>query len=491
MNVFSTKASNNRKQTMRKTFKSIKTDLKNSSEQFKEKINNALADVFYDEKIKDIAKKTNFVQRSSSRIKGNEFIQAMVMASMDPESTPLSGISDNLRTINAVSEMTVSALRQRINTPEAQKFIKNVYHYTIETKLKPLSAELSTVRDKFNRGALQHFSSVLLHDSSTCVLNELLKKHFKGSGGSASSSLAKIDLIYDLKANSIEETILTDVREPDQTLSKRIAKHITKDTLLIQDLGYFEIESFCAVADHGGYYLSRLLGTVLVYLNKDDIKPVKLGTHLQMLQEKGEPLDIEVYITKQKMKARLVAYPVPEEVFNQRRRDYNKTSKGKIASAEFIARQRYTILITNVLEEIWDYEIVGTVYKIRWQIELIFKVWKSQLSIHYLKGTNPARIRCLIFTRMLTVSLVFTMYSVVICLLCPVGLEVSLPKFVNWLKRNGRFAKIVMNGFTSDLWYSLITGLDLLCKDWQRKRKTGLQQIQEEVSFRDTFKKCA
>jgi hypothetical protein len=476
---------------LKETFKSIKTSLKSSSGWLEEKINDALANIFHDEKLKDIAKETNFVQRSSSRIKGNEFVQALVMASVDPESTPLSGISDNLRVINSEAEMTVSALRQRINTPEAQEFLKEVYTYTIESKLKPLSAELNATHDKFNRGALQYFSKVLIHDSSSCTLNELLEMEFKGCGGAASKSLVKIDLIYDLKKNSAEEVILTDVREPDQVLSKRILTHITKDTLNIQDLGYFEIESFCGVEDREGYYLSRLLNGVLVYLNKEDDKPIELGKHLQMLLEKGEPLDIEVFITKKKMKTRLVAYPVPEEIFIKRRREYNKASKRKTASAELIARQHFTILITNVSKEIWTWEVIGTVYKIRWQIELIFKVWKSQLSVHYLKGTKPERIRCLIYARMLAVSLIFVMHCAAASLLWSFGLEVSLPKFVNWLKRNGRFASIVIKGFTSDLWDLLITGLDLLCKDWQRKKKTAQQQIQEEVAFLETFKKCA
>lgn len=474
-----------------KAFKSLKIKLKKSASKVEEKINDALANIFYDEKLKDIAKKINFVQRSSSRIQGNEFIQALVMASIDPKSTPLSGISDNLRTINSESKMTISALRQRINNPKAQAFLREVYRYTIESKLKLLSAELNTISDKFNKGALQYFSKVLIHDSSYCTLNECLEQDFQGSRGLASKSFVKIDLIYDLKSNISEEVILTDVREPDQVLSKRILKHITPNTLNIQDLGYFEVESFCGIEDRQGYYLSRLLNSVLVFLNKDDDKPIELGKYLQRLQKKGKPLDIEVFITNKKMKTRLLAYPVPEEIFNKRRREYSKTCKRKVPSAEIVARQHFTILITNVLKDMWAWEIVATVYKIRWQIELIFKVWKSQLSVNYLKGTNPERIRCLIYARMLAVSLIYAMCNAIESLICSLGLEISCPKFTNWLKRNGRFSILVMKGFAVDLWDLLISELDLLCKDWQRKRKTTQQLIQEEISFFEIYNKCA
>lgn len=45
--------------------------------------------------------------------------------------------------------------------------------------------------------------------------------------------------------------------------------------------------------------------------------------------------------------------------------------------------------LRDSLTTVWGAEIVGTVYTVRWQIELIFKNWKSQLQINYLKGINP------------------------------------------------------------------------------------------------------
>lgn len=472
--------------------KDIKSNFKNNAAHIMEKINGALADIFYGDELKVIAKKTNFVQRSSSRIKGNEIVQAIVLASIDPKSVPLSGIGGNLIEITEKAKMSVSALRQRINTLKAVAFFKQVYFRTVESKLNKLSTELSFACDKFNKGALQYFSKILLHDSSCCTLNELLEHNFKGSAGLASKSLVKIDVIYDIKSNKLEETTITDVREPDQTLSKRILKHISENVLVVQDLGYFEIDTFENISDLGGNYLSRLLSGSLVYLSKEDKKPIELGKHLQMLLEKGLPLDIEVYVTKKKMKTRLVAYQVPEEIFNQRRREYNKKYPGKTASAELIARQSFTILITNVSKEIWPWEVVGTVYKIRWQIELLFKVWKSQLCINYLKGTKPERINCLIYSRLLVAVLILTFYDVIEGFLNPFGIELSLTKLVNWLKRNGHFAKIVLKGITSDLWNSLIGELDLLCKDnWQRNRKTTQQCIEESIPFLETFRKSA
>lgn len=478
------------KKKLTQTITKIKHTMRNTTETVVTKLNDSLAKVFYDNQLNIIAKKTNFVQRSSSRINGTEFVQAMVLASIDPKSCPLSGIVDTLMTLNPQAQMSVSGLRQRINCPEAVAFLQKAYKNTVESKLKQLSMELNS--DKYGKGALQHFSEVLLHDSSSCSLNEILKEEFEGSSGLASKSLVKIDLIYDLKANSVEEITTTDVSEPDIVLSKKILKHVKKATLVIQDLGYFEIETFEKIVEQEGYYLSRLLSGVLVYLNKEDKKPIDLGKHLLLLLEKGKPLDIEVFVTKKKMRTRLLAYLVPDEVFNKRRREYNKKYNGRTASAELIARQRFTILITNVPDKIWPWDVVGTVYKIRWQIELLFKVWKSQLYFDYLEGTKPERIYCLIYARLLAIVLILAIYNVIEQLIAPFGLELSLTKLVNWLKRQARFMTILLQGITSKLWGLLIDGLDLLCKgNWQSNRKTTQQCIEDEISFLESFKNVA
>src|ERR1700733_9491845 len=116
-----------------------KNNNKISLNMLEEKINDCLASIFHGDRLENIAKKTNFVQRSSSKLKGREFVQAMVLASIDPESTPLSGINDNIRSIDPKAKMTISGLRQRINNPKAYEFLKEVYRDIIESNLKPLS----------------------------------------------------------------------------------------------------------------------------------------------------------------------------------------------------------------------------------------------------------------------------------------------------------------------------------------------------------------
>ncbi len=56
--------------------------------------------------------------------------------------------------------------------------------------------------------------------------------------------------------------------------------------------------------------------------------------------------------------------------------------------------------------------------------------------------------------------------------------EVSLPKLVNWLQREGRISQIIRYGYSEKLWKLLINQLGrILSKEDNRKRQTTLQRI--------------
>ena len=66
---------------------------------------------------------------------------------------------------------------------------------------------------------------------------------------------------------------------------------------------------------------------------------------------------------------------------------------------------------TIVSKEIWKVEFVGTIYTLRWQIELIFKFWKNICQIHALKGTRPKRIQVLVLSSLIQISIYTMVYK--------------------------------------------------------------------------------
>src|SRR5664279_1567031 len=106
---------------------------------------------------------------------------------------------------------------------------------------------------------------------------------------------------------------------------------------------------------------------------------------------------------KEKIPVRLVIELLPESVYEQRLRKTVKiqNKKGYQTSEEYKFLSRFNLFITNVPEELLPTEAISTLYRIRWQIELIFKIWKSVIGIHHTHKMRYKRWLCLLYFKLL------------------------------------------------------------------------------------------
>lgn len=91
---------------------------------------------------------------------------------------------------------------------------------------------------------------------------------------------------------------------------------------------------------------------------------------------------VDAWVTvgqKERLRCRLVAIRVPPEVANRRRQRVREKARdhGREASQAYLAIQDWTIFITNCEVELLTWREVVVLYRARWQIELLFKLWKS------------------------------------------------------------------------------------------------------------------
>lgn len=68
----------------------------------------------------------------------------------------------------------------------------------------------------------------------------------------------------------------------------------------------------------------------------------------------------------------------------------------------------------------------------RWQIELIFKDFKSNLQLHIIKGTDPNRVKCLLYGRLISVVVLFIIQQHAVRV-TPVDREISHDKLTKRL----------------------------------------------------------
>ena len=108
--------------------------------------------------------------------------------------------------------------------------------------------------------------------------------------------------------------------------------------------------------------------------------PLALADFLKTVE--GASIEHPIFLgAQERVASRLMAFRVPEPIVNERRRIAKKKAKkkGYTPSKAHLALLAWTLFITNVPPTIWQTATVSKVYPLRWQIELIFKSWKSSL----------------------------------------------------------------------------------------------------------------
>ena len=224
---------------------------------------------------------------------------------------------------------------------------------------------------------LQRFTAVLVGDASTIALPDELADLFPGCGGVVGTSRAalKIQVLWDLKTNTL---VQLDV-EPGRASDAKSPIAVTEakpGTLLVYDLGYFDLSRFAALDRQKAKYISRLQHGVQVH--DSDGKPLNLLAYLQ--KETTGLVDREVVLgVSERLRCRLIAIAVPDEIANRRRQQARETAKrkGRTPSAEYLELLGWSLFITNNAATELTWKEVVVLYRARWQIELLFKLWKS------------------------------------------------------------------------------------------------------------------
>lgn len=97
--------------------------------------------------------------------------------------------------------------------------------------------------------------------------------------------------------------------------------------------------------------------------------------------------------------------PVPQEVADQRRRRLKETAqrKGRAVSARTLTLAGWTILITTAPASLLSLEEALILLRLRWQVELLFKLWKSQGLVDEWRSKKAWRILCEVYAKLLGV----------------------------------------------------------------------------------------
>lgn len=252
---------------------------------------------------------------------------------------------------------------------------------------------------------LQRFTGVLVEDGSTISLPASLSRFWKGCGGnkatkkeSQAQSSIKLTVRLDLLKGSLQGPYLHDGLTHELNSELR-EQEMAKGSLWIADLGYFALHWLCTLSARGVYFLLRYKDAVIIWV---DDKRVEL---LDLLPtEAGVWVDQAVCLGADKrINARLIAVQVPAEVIKQRQeriKEYARTHQ-KPVSQRALELAKWTILLTNVPVSMLSPLEAQSLIRARWQIELLFKLWKSSGLIDEWSTHKPERILCEVYAKLL------------------------------------------------------------------------------------------
>lgn len=335
------------------------------------------------------ARRTGFVQRQS-KLTGAAFVQALVFGWLaNPHATV-----EALAQAAAVAGVAISpqGLDQRF-TEAAACFLEDVLAAAVRAVIaaEPVAVPL-----------LQRFAAVVLLDSSTIVLPDALALWWPGCGGTSAKNTAaalKLQVRFDLCAGTLAGPLLLDARTHDCKTPLQTAP-LPSGALRITDLGFFDLHVFKEMAARGVFWLSRLHVAPTVFDHEGHPQDVPRLLAAQGATEIDLPVVLGV---EQRLAARLLAVRVGTEVANHRRRRIRAEAKrrGQTPSATRLAWADWTILVTNVPPEMLSVRDALVLARARWQIELLFKLWKSHGHIDESRSAKPWRILCEVYAKLL------------------------------------------------------------------------------------------
>lgn len=353
---------------------------------------------FSPEEIEKLARDSNFVQRKG-KINGQIFLDLIVFNRESLKDESLNDLSIKVDHKFGI-DIEKQSLHDRFN-----KYALAFLSMALEELLKNQLPSESILKN------IKGFNRILIKDSVCFQIDESLVKYYKGSGGSGSKAAMRIQLEYDILNGKINDLSINAFNDQDASDSIATIEKTEKGDLIIRDLAYMSLEVLKKVAKKLAFFLCRLNTNVNVYEIKDE-KYVKLNFKKianHMKKREMSVMEKEVYLGhKDKFKVRLMIYLMPEEEYAKRIRNAKKNNKKKgrgNLSDEFKARASLNLFITNTSSEQIPKENAWSLYRLRWQIELMFKVWKSICCIDKVKKVKKHRLECYVLSKLIFIVL--------------------------------------------------------------------------------------
>ena len=256
-------------------------------------------------------------------------------------------------------------------------------------------------------GIAQRFAHIDIVDSTQIRLPKALAEHFAGHNSPGTEAMLKMHLSIDYLSGRLNAVRIEAGRTPDQRCDLAV-QQAQPGSLQLFDMGYVVLKYLREIDAREAYFLTPFKTSMHVYTQADAAKAVDLGTWLdERAAEKGY-VDEWVFIgAEERLPVRLVAFRLSEKQAAERRRrsKENARKKGRTVSQRHLRLLDWGIWITNAPADLLPPQAVPTLYRVRWQIELFFKLCKSQFGLAQVGHWRLPRVLSYLYARLIGIVL--------------------------------------------------------------------------------------
>lgn len=295
-----------------------------------------------------------------------------------------------------MAELRRELERQTGTTLEESSFYEHFHEGLAKLLLRAVQHALSLEQDvsKGVSGALSFFHEVLAVDSMVIRLHELLKGAYPGTRINHSPAAAKLHAVLNVLRAGPHTVKLSSGRTDDRNPWQRLGPWL-KGRLLLMDLGYFAYQFFARIEKNGGFFVSRL----------------KSGANPRIVRNnrpcRGQAVELEGQRLREVLpKLERKVIDVMVEVEFDRRTYRGKSSRDR-AQMRLVGvfneeTQKYHLYLTNIAADRLSAEQIAETYRLRWQVELLFKELRTHYRLDQLPSAKRVVVEALVYAAILT-----------------------------------------------------------------------------------------
>jgi hypothetical protein len=360
---------------------------------------------FVPEPFRQLARQTRWFQRKG-KIDPFEFLTSLVFGQMSASRPTLSSQAQSL-----ARPVTRQGIDQRY-TAAAVEYVKAAFAHVMA-----LTLDWSPAQPQAQQ-LVAHFKAVFLLDSSCFDCAESLKELFPACGGDGSAANVKVMLRYELITGRLEPLELLAGKRSDQGQALKAAELLEEGQLQLQDKGFYDAKAWQAAELRGAYLLMPLPHSVTLWVaGAANAEPTELDLAAVLAHSLEDRVEWPVlYLGKKSHRTgplRLAAFRLGAESAARRRQGLRQSMRrqGRTPSDKALQLAGWLLLVTNAPAHKLPTSMMSYLYRLRWQVELIFRQTKSVLRLDKTESQDPHRVQCEIWARLICAVLLFLWHA--------------------------------------------------------------------------------